>query len=73
MIISKNSIEISRVIYKTEGHGKKEHKEPLYTIKIPSQSLLFSVPDGNLVDATIEIIVEYYNPSTKIMQPAKGS
>jgi len=63
MIIKKNSKEIKRIIYKTEGYSKKERKVPLYTITIPSQAIIYSIDNSELIDRAVKINVMYHDPS----------
>ncbi len=55
MIIVKDSVEIERTVHKAEGHGKKEHQEPLLTVKVPSQALCYDPTSHELLDTDIDI------------------
>lgn len=60
MVICKLLKKIESVIYVTEGYGKKEKKVPLYTIKIPSQKIVFSLTENKLIENPIEIQVKIH-------------
>jgi hypothetical protein len=63
MLITTQSNPISRIIYKTEGHGKNEDKRPLFTFLIDKQPIIFDVVNGALIDNKIIIKVGKHDNS----------